>query len=467
MTDARPLAADKTDDSKEKEAEDVLVTGSLWKAIWTMSWPLLLTSTSSSLVGFVDVQISKTLGSAAQAAVGVSEQVLFMFMVFIMATSVGTNALVSRAAGANDSDEVDRATGQSLSLSISLGIFLTIFCLSISGFVIGGGGNAPEVSKAAQEYLQVYAFMLIPFSFNAVINSAFRAIGRAKAPLIVMTASAAVTILGDYLTVIKGWPVPGLGLRGIAASGVIGGAIGAAIALYIMLQSPLRKSLRTMLPPSKFYSMRILRIGVPSALSRLSWSLSVYALFAILKHCDNATCALASWTIGMRVEAMIFMPLLGLSLAVASIVGQNLGAKKIDRAVKAGWQVTYVGIVMMVILGSVLFFGADFLAHRMSDDPITIDYTRSYLRVNSLVEPFLALGMVLSGALQGAGDTRMPMWISFFTGWIVRIPIAWLFAINLHMGPLGAWIAMSTSITMNGILTTLWYRSRRWIKTTV
>lgn len=121
----------------------------------------------------------------------------------------------------------------------------------------------------------------------------------------------------------------------------------------------------------------------------------------------------------------------------------------------------------MLVLGSGLYFGADFLAHTMSQDPVTIDFTRSYLRVNALAEPFLALAMVLSGALQGAGDTRTPMWITIFTNWIVRLPVAWALAITLHLGPVGAWMAMATSICMNGTLTTIWYRSKRWIKTTV
>ena len=463
MTNTRPLVDEKAD----SEAEDVLATGSLWKAIWTMSWPLLLTTTSSSLVGLVDVQMSRELGSAAQAAVGVSEQILFMFMVFIMATGVGTTALVSRAAGARESEEVDRCTGQSLSLSITMGVVLTCLCLWLSGSVISHAGNAPDVAAAARQYLGFYAFVLIPFSINVIINSAFRAIGRAKAPLLIILVSTSITIAGDYLTIICNWPAPGLGLRGIAGSGVLGSCAATIVALYMVLHSPIRNSLKCMLPFSKEYAIRILKVGLPSALNRLSWSLSVFVLFAILRHCDNATCAIASWTIGMRVEALIFMPLLALSLAVSSIVGQSLGAKQIDRAVKAGWQVTFIGIIMMVVLSLALFTGADFLAHHMSKDETTIGYTRSYLQVNAFSEPFLALAMVLSGALQGAGDTRTPMWITIFTNWFVRLPLAWVLAITMHYGPIGAWMAMATSIAMNGVLTTSWYRSKRWIKTTV
>jgi Na+-driven multidrug efflux pump len=161
------------------------------------------------------------------------------------------------------------------------------------------------------------------------------------------------------------------------------------------------------------------------------------------------------------------MPLMALGLAVAAIVGQNLGAKQVDRAVKAGWQVTGIGMAMMVVLGASLFFGADFLAHHMSQDPITIDYTRSYLRINAWSEPMLAIAMVLGGALQGAGDTRTPMWFSLITNWLLRLPLAWLLSISLNYGPPGAWLSMAISISCNALLTAAWYNSRRWVKTEV
>jgi len=461
MTNTRPHAENKL------EAEDVLVSGSLWKAIWTMTWPLILTTSSSSLVGLVDVQISRQLGSAAQAAVGVSEQILFMFMVFIMATGVGTTALVSRAAGAKDPDEVDRTTGQSLILSISMGLVLTVLCLTLSNLVIFNAGNSREVALAAKQYLHIYAFVLIPFSINVIVNSAFRAIGRATSPLIIILVSTALTIAGDYLTVVRNWPVAGLGLRGIAFSGVIASSVATIVALLLVLRSPLRNSLKCLLPFTRSYAARILKIGIPSAFNRLSWSLSVFVLFAILRHCDHATEALASWTIGMRVEALIFMPLLALGLAVSSIVGQNLGARQVERAIKAGWQVAFIGIAMMIVLGIALFCGADLLARCMSRDLTTIGYTVAYLKINAFSEPFLALAMVLSGALTGAGDTRTPMWFAIFTNWLVRLPLAWLLAVSWHFGPAGVWISMATSITMNGLLTMIWYRSRRWIKTAI
>lgn len=126
-----------------------------------------------------------------------------------------------------------------------------------------------------------------------------------------------------------------------------------------------------------------------------------------------------------------------------------------------------IGIWMMVLFSIALFLLAEPIARVMSHDPKTIAYTSSYLRINALAEPFLALGMILSGALQGAGDTRPPMWISLFANWIVRLPLAWLLALILGYGPTGAWISMTISVILTAFLVMWRYQSRAWIKVKV
>jgi Na+-driven multidrug efflux pump len=169
----------------------------------------------------------------------------------------------------------------------------------------------------------------------------------------------------------------------------------------------------------------------------------------------------------MRLEALLFMPLMALSLAVSSIVGQNLGANRIDRAVSAGWKVTGVGIVLMLILGAALFYFAPDLAARMTQDPDAIAYTTRYLQINALGEPLLALTMILGGALQGAGDTRTPMIITLCSHWVFRLPIAWFLALKLGFGPTGVWLAMASSAMVSASLTTFWFNSKKWVKTKV
>ncbi|HEY9785329.1 MAG TPA: MATE family efflux transporter [Candidatus Obscuribacterales bacterium] len=454
--------ATSTDASSALKAN--LVEGSLIKAIWTMSWPLMLTTISSSLIGMADLHVAGFLGSASQAAVGVSEQIIFIYLIFIMSTGVGTQALVSRATGAGDENEVNRITGQSIMTAFFLGLVLLLLSLFASRPVLSLFTQSGSVLSLASTYLSIYAFYLIPFSFINIVNASFRAIGDARTQMFIMLVTTAVNIAGDYLTVCYRWPVPGLGVAGIAWSAVIASAVGSTIAWHRLSHSPLRQSLNQLFPASREIIRRILNIGIPSALQRLAWGLSTFVLFFILSRCPNPTEALASWSIGMRIEGLLFMPLMALGLGVASIVGQNLGAERPQRAVQAGWQVTLIGVAMMVMLGGLMFAFATELAQVMTRDDVTIKYTASYIRWNAIAEPILAIGMILSSALQGAGDTRTPMWITYLCTWVIRLPMAWILAISIAMGPHGVWISMCVSNCLTGLLTAWRFQSKAWLR---
>ena len=451
------------DPQPAEKQKQPLVTGNLWRAIFTMSWPLLLTTIANSFVGICDVYVARFLGANIQAAVGLAEHVLFLFLLFILSVGVGSTAIVSRAFGANDNKAMIHATGQSFTLSIILGIGMTAAATLLGHYVLPFFTPSDQVLVPGRQYLIAYSFMLIPFSFTAIANAAFRAIGDSKTPLYIVSVMTAINIAGDLLTVIYGWPVPNLGVLGIAYAALLASTVGTTLAIWAISRSPLRDSLKAIYPIDSKEIIRIARIGIPSALQRLAWSLSVFVVFFILARCPDSVSALASWTIGMRVESFIFMPLMALSLSVASIVGQNLGAGEIDRAFAAGWRVTWIGIWSMVVMGVVLYFAATPIALAMSNEPGTVRYTADYLRINALAEPFLALGMVLTGALQGAGDTKTPMWFTLICNWLIRIPIAYILALLLNMGPNGVWSAMVVSIVIQGFLIAWRYQSKGWL----
>ncbi|MBC8000046.1 MAG: polysaccharide biosynthesis C-terminal domain-containing protein, partial [Leptolyngbya sp.] len=238
-----------------------LAQGSLMKAIWTMSWPIMITTLSSSLVGLADMHVAGFLGSETQAAVGVSEQILFILMIFIMSTGVGTQALVSRATGANEPDEAARVTGQSIVFALLMGLILLVIAKLSAFGLVHTFSRSESVAVVANNYLSIYVLYLIPFSFLNIINSAFRAIGDARTTLIIMLSTTAINIAGDYLTVMHNWPVPGLGVSGIAWSGVIASAVGATIAVNRILNSPLRNATKYIFPFIGSIIKRIIKIG--------------------------------------------------------------------------------------------------------------------------------------------------------------------------------------------------------------
>ena len=441
-----------------------LVTGSLWRAIWIMSWPLLLTTIGNSVVSLVDVKVASYLGSSAQAAVGLAEQILFVFLLFIMSVGVGTTALVSRAYGANDKEDMLTSAGQSFTLSIMLGFLMCALSLGTASFALPYFTPSAEVAQIGSSYLSAYSWMLLPFSITVIANSTFRAIGDTKTPLVIVTAMTIVNIVGDYATVLGNWPVPGLGVRGMAYAALAASILGSILATFFIKRSVVKDCLNRILPYQHKVIKRISNIGLPSAFQRLGWALSVFVVFFILARCKDSTSALASWTIGMRVESVIFMPLMALSMAVSSIVGQSLGAREVDRAFKAGWRVTSIGIWMMVAMSACMFFFAKEIAAALSNEPTTIAYTTNYLKINALAEPFLAVAQILMGALQGAGDTKPVMWFTIICNWAIRLPVAYVVADMLKIGPDGVWWAMTISIIIQSAMVMYRYQSKKWIQ---
>jgi multidrug resistance protein, MATE family len=453
--------------SRSSGLDAPLVSGSLWKSIWHMSWPLVITTSAASVVGLVDMYVAGYLGSAAQATVGVAEQVLFLFMVLLMSLGVGTTAIVSRAYGAGKIEEANTACAQSLVLACSAGLVLAVVSLLAGRFVLPLITHVQEIVTQGTLYLGVIGLYLAPFGVVCVANAAFRGIGDARTPLVIVCTEVVINIAGDFLTVLGNWPVPGLGVRGIAVSGIAGSCAAGLLAIWFVSRSPLAGSLKRLLPATVSMMRRVVGIGLPSALQRLSWAASGFVVFAILSRCQEPTSALASWSVGIRVEALLFMPLIALSLAVGAIVGQNLGAGEVARARRAGWHMAGMGMGLMLVLGVLMFIFARALATLMSHDASTIAYTTSYLCINAVAEPALAINMILSGALQGAGDTRTPMWVSVFCSWGVRLPLAWCLALVCGFGPVGVWSAMFVSMVTSAILMSSYYARGTWVKTVV
>jgi putative MATE family efflux protein len=453
------------DNSSSQEAP--LVQGTLWSAIWNMSWPMVLMTVCSSIVGLCDVQVAKVLGYSAQAAVGLAEMVVFMFMVFFMCMSIGTTAMTSRFIGEKNLEAAQEAIGQALLIVIVMGAALTLTSIVVSPQVMKVFAPSEEVALQAARYISIYSLFLMPFGVNCVVSAGFRGSGDARTPLFIVGSSTLVTIALDFATVYGNWPIPGLGIKGIALAGFVGSLTGTVLGIWRLSRSSLARGLTLLWPLNFDYLMRLLKISLPSGLQRLGWVLSTYALFFILKHCTNATAALASWTIGLRVEALTFMPMMALSLAVSAIVGQNLGAKQYDRAVKAGWHVTSIGVSIMFVLGVLMYALAPVVAKQMASDPDTIAYVTSYMHINAFSQPMLAVGMILAGALQGAADTRSPMWITLSAQWIFRLPLAWFLVVQRNLGPSGAWIAMTCSMYLIGALTIWRYQSKAWLKTKI
>jgi putative MATE family efflux protein len=445
--------------------DEVIIKGSTWAAIWHMSWPLFVNMITISVASFADIWVAGQLGSDAQAAIGLGGQIWFFFVLLAVALSSGTNALVSRFWGARDLENTIIAARQSLIFSVIFGIASAAIGLILCRPLLAFLGATPTVQAQGWEYLKYDLIAHIPFTVLWIANSIFRAKGNARVPMWTMILITALVIVLDLGLCI--WPLQ-IGVAGIGMSWGLASIFGLAVSFYVLSRSEIGRCLdikeairqRGM---SREWFVRLMRVGWPACLQDLSWVGGNFVLFLIFALTAYPTACQASWAVGLRVEEMFGgMPIYALSMAVATIVGQNLGANQPARAERAGWQVTAVGGAINAVVGLSLFFGADAIAHLMSTDPLVIQYSREYLQVVGLSEPFVAIWLILFGAMQGAGYTKWPSLATFVSLVLFRLPLAYVLTVILKQGPIGTWCAIALSSLLVGTIMIVQYRSGKW-----
>ena len=451
-------------DKKEERADDVIIRGSIWAAIWHMSWPLILNMLTISIASFADVWVAGKLGSDTQAAIGICGQIGFFMIMLAVALSAGTTALVSRFWGAGDYKGAVDAARYSLIFAFIFGCISSAIGLLVARPLVRMLGAAPAVEEQGWQYLKLDLLSHIPFTVLWVSNSIFRAKGDARVPMVtwsLMTVLICSLDVGLCLGPIK------MGIAGIGLAWLIAGTVGMLFNIFMLSRSELKEALTFKgsftNEQSKEWLMRLLRIGIPACIQDLSWVGGNFLLLFILAHTPDPTSAQASWGVGLRVEEMIGgMPIYALSMAVGTIVGQNLGAKQPDRAVKAGWQVALLGAGFNLLVAAGLFIFAREIAAIMSSDPKVIACTSDYFRWVGLCQPFVALWLILFGAMQGAGYTRWPMIASTIVLILFRLPLAWYLSVTLNWGPTGTWAGVSISVFIVGLLAIWRFNTGVW-----
>lgn len=433
--------------------------------VWRMAWPSVLTFSLMTTNMILDRYFVGSLGSNALAAVGVGGQLMFLLISLSMAISVGTTALVARFTGAEEPEEAARATGQSLALALVISAASMVMANAAMPLLLSFMKLTPEAHRQCSLFLGTALLSSIPMFLTVVLSAAFRGIGDTRSPLKVMLFTNVVHIFGDLTLMLGYFGAPKLGLAGagiaIALSNV------AALAIYLRLLKG--TSLAGALLPGNLrlvraWAVRLMRIGIPAAATALLRTTSLMGFTGILSRTAEGTFAVAALPIGMTAESIAFMPGFGFSVAASALVGQALGARNPERAERYGWAANWQAVAIMTVMGAVFFAGAEHFARIFTHDPHVLPLAVSYLRIMAISEPLLGCGMVLTGALQGAGETIQPTIVTGVTFWLVRIPLAWMLALNLGHNAAGCWVAMSATTVVSGAWTLILFRGGKWKK---
>lgn len=439
--------------------------------VWNLAWPSVMTMLLQTFNSLMDVFFVGHLpnGAAALAATGVGGSIIFLLISLAMGVSVGTTALVARFTGAREPEQAALATGQSITLSFVLAlIFGTLTYLGRAPMValMLDSHRSPESAALCVQFLSAALLCALPLFVMNALQGAFRGLGDTRTPLLITCVTIAIHISGNAVLIYGRLGMPAMGVRGAGTALAASVWVGCGLYLYTLLR---RSALRGMLEQRHLsltmeWTRRILRIGIPAALQALIRNLGMMSFTGLLARTVEGAAGVAAMQIGLRAEGIAFMPGFGYSVATSALVGQSLGAKDTPRAERYAWAASVQSVSVMSFMALIFFCLARPLTLLFTKDPTVLHLGTDYLRINAFSEPFLGVSMVLVGALQGAGDTIRPTWITFFTMWLVRLPLAYLLMFTLHQNTHGAWLAISATTIVGGFMTYALFRSGAWKK---
>jgi putative MATE family efflux protein len=418
-------------------------SGGTGREIWRLAWPVMLSQVLVTLVGLVDIAMVGRIGPKAQAAVGYAGQFFALVQSALFAVGFGCVAVMARAIGAKDFARARTALAGSLVLAIVVAIGFSVAILAAPRTILGWLSAAPDVADLAIPYLQLVMLGSVLMAVALTMESALRANRDTKTPMRVAIAVTAVKLGLNGLLIFGAFGFPRLELVGAGIATVASQVIAvAAFALVFRRQpktSPLavRRSdlagVRPLLP-------ELFRIALPGVAERLVMNLALLSYFGVLGQ--YGTVAVAAYTVGVRVLAFSWIPGTAYAQAVATLIGQSLGAGDRAGATKSGWRAAYLALATAVVLGLVCAFAREPLARLFTSDPETIAALGPFMLCLAIAQPFLQLHFTLGGAHRGAGDTWTPLVAAFVGNWLFRVPFAFMASEMTELGLVGVWAVL-------------------------
>ena len=446
--------------------EKEFTTGSINRAIFMLSIPMILEMVMESLFAVVDVFFVGKLGVDAVATVGLTESMLTIIYSIGIGLSMGATAMVARRVGEKNPDAAAHAGMQAIYLALGLSLIISALGIFFAKDLLRLMGASTALVENNYRYTQIMLVSNIVIMLLFMINGIFRGAGDAS---IAMRSLWLANFLNIILcpTLIYGvGPIPALGLTGAALATTIGRGVGVLYQLYHLYKG--NGIIRIKASHMKLdlpIIGNLIRLAAGGTAQFLIASSSWIFLIRILSTFGNN--ALAGYTIAIRVIVFAILPAWGMANAAATLVGQNLGANQPDRAEKSVWKAAFYNMVFLGIVTVVFFFGAHWIISIFNNDREVVEMGTLALRIICLGYIFYAYGMVISQSFNGAGDTTTPTILNFFGFWLFQIPLAYIMAIVLKIGPEGVFWAISIAESCIAIAAIILFRRGTWKKVVV
>ena len=447
-----------------KETE--FTSGSIRKAIFMLSIPMILEMMMESVFAVVDIAYVSRVSVNAVATIGLTESVITLVYAIAIGLSMAATAVVARRIGEKDVKGAREAAMQAILLGVFVAAIIGVLGFLYSKEILALMGGEPDLIEEGYGYTKLLIGGNITIVLLFLINAIFRGAGDASMAMWTLVLSNTLNIILDPIFIFGLGPVPEFGVMGAAIATNIGRGSAVIFQLLILFYGwgRIKLGLEDILLRAKVM-YNLIKVSLGGIAQFLIGTSSWVFLMRIMSEFGSEV--LAGYTIAIRVMMFTFMPAWGMSNAAATLVGQNLGAKQPDRAEKSVWLTGRYNAVFMVMVSVLYLIFAKEIISLFNDTSSVIENGALCLRVVAAGYLFYAYGMVISQSFNGAGDTRTPTKINFISFWIFQWPFAYLAAITFEMGALGVFLAITLAEVMLSIIAIIWFRKGHWKKVEV
>jgi MATE family, multidrug efflux pump len=438
-----------------------LTEAPLGRALFVLAVPMVLEMVMESVFAVTDIFFVGRLGADAQATVGLTETMETMVYALSFGLSIGAMSLVARRMGEKDEEAAARTAVQAIFLGLLFGIPLSIAGAVFAPTLLRLMGGSPWVLEHGVHFTRVLLGANVSVCLLFLINAIFRGAGDAATAMRALWLANGINIVLGPCLVFGLGPFPKMGVAGAAIATSIGRSTGVVYQLYRLTRGDGRLTVRWRHVRLEARTMlSVLSLSGAGTLQTVVGMTSWIVLVWIISRFGSE--AVAGYTIAIRLVLFAILPSFGLANAAATLVGQNLGAKKPDRAERAAWKAGGISAIFLGTIGLLFIAFAPQIVGIFTSDPVVLAHGVHGLRIICAGFAFYAYGMTFTQSLNGAGATWAPTWLNLLCFWAFELPLAWLLSVNAGMGPTGAFIACFAAFSLLAVASGAVFKRGRW-----
>lgn len=425
--------------------------------IFSLAIPVIVENILQTLLGTTDTYFAGHINDNSIAAIGVTNLIVNIFIAFFTAVSIGTGAIVSRNFGREDYDKVNNAIKQSSIIGIVLGLIIGVINIAFYKPILMICGVSIDLIKYTLPYYMIVTVPSIFLCLSIILSSCLRAIKDTKTPMIAVGISNIINIILNVIFINLG-----LGILGLGLATTISRIVNVIILLVkLMKGNEVKLNYKNMIIDKKMI-ISILKIGIPAGIEKLVMRIGQLVYNGMIISIGIS--AYVAHNIAGNIESYTYIPAMGFGIATATLVGISIGESNIKKAKNMVYLSDIMATVFMIIIAIIFFIFAPQFASLFTDTKEIQDMVVSVLRLIALFQPFAALTQIITGALQGAGDTKFPMYSTLIGIWLGRLGVGYLLGVVFKLGLLGVWMGYALDITLRGVILLKRFLGGKWQK---